>query len=212
MKILVFSDTHLTDKFEENKFNLLKKIISASDRVIINGDFWDGQLTTFDKFISSGWNKLFPLLRSKKTIYLYGNHDLKSFSDSRTSLFSVIQTDIYSLKLNEKTLVFQHGNKLLPLIDEKLPRWLTKYTTLVAGFLLVNLPPLRYLLKTAGQKMKDKVKKIYKNGEIVVCGHSHWVDFDLNNQYINTGYIENGVAKYLLIRNNRLLAQEENYL
>src|SRR3990172_1424130 len=68
MKILVFSDSHLTDKFEEKKFYFLKKIIRQSDFVIINGDFWDGYLTTFNRFISSNWSKLFPLLKLNKIL------------------------------------------------------------------------------------------------------------------------------------------------
>src|SRR3990170_7877882 len=103
MKILVFSDSHLTDKFEEKKFDFLKKIIRQSDLVIINGDFWDGYLTTFSRFISSDWNKLFPLLKSKKTIYIYGNHDRESYIDRNAKLFSDLQTHSYRLKLNGKS-------------------------------------------------------------------------------------------------------------
>ena len=63
MKILVFSDTHLSSTFEEKKFNLLKEIISRADRVIINGDFWEGYLISFKEFLDSRWKELFPLLK-----------------------------------------------------------------------------------------------------------------------------------------------------
>ncbi len=41
MRILVISDTHLTHKFDQRKFEYLLSIISQADKVIINGDFWD---------------------------------------------------------------------------------------------------------------------------------------------------------------------------
>jgi len=68
MKILIFSDTHLTSKFDQEKFDFLKKIVNSSDRVIINGDFWDSWFTNFDDFVKSRWNKLFPLLKKKNTM------------------------------------------------------------------------------------------------------------------------------------------------
>lgn len=212
MRILVFSDSHLTDKFEEKKYLFLKNLIQQSDRVIINGDFWDGQLTTFSEFINSDWKKLFPLLKNRKAVYLYGNHDLKKFSDNRTKLFSNLQDDFYRLKIDGKNYIFEHGNRILPMIDEILPRWVCKYTTIIAGFFLVNFPPLKFILKKAGQKMKNIVKKRYKNGEIVVCGHSHWADFDPGNQYVNTGYIENGNAQYLIIENGKFIPKKDKYI
>ncbi|KKP50689.1 MAG: hypothetical protein UR42_C0024G0015, partial [Candidatus Roizmanbacteria bacterium GW2011_GWA2_33_33] len=50
MNILVFSDTHLYLPFDGKKFNFLKKIISDSDQVIINGDFFDDYMISFDEF------------------------------------------------------------------------------------------------------------------------------------------------------------------
>ena len=72
MKTLVLSDTHLTDRFDERKFNFLRAIILPSDQVIINGDFWDSWFTDFDGFVSSKWSGLFLLLLKKNTIYLNG--------------------------------------------------------------------------------------------------------------------------------------------
>jgi predicted MPP superfamily phosphohydrolase len=88
MQTLIFSDTHLTKGFNRKKYEFLREIIEPVDRVIINGDFWDGYLTSFDKFVNSEWQKLFPLLKEKQTIYLYGNHDKTKWCDSRVNLFS----------------------------------------------------------------------------------------------------------------------------
>src|SRR3989338_228340 len=211
MKILVFSDSHLTEKFEEKKFNFLKKIIRQADQVVINGDFWDGYLTTFDRFISSGWSKLFPLLKAKKTIYLYGNHDRKSYMDKNADLFSDLQTYSYRLKLNGKTFKFEHGNNIHPILDEKLPRSINKLNTIIIGFLLERFSSLKFILKRANKIMKRINKKNSNKNEILVCGHSHWSEFDLKNRFINTGFIENGVAKYLLIDDEKIIPKEEWY-
>src|SRR3989339_1338248 len=111
MNILIFSDTHLYLPFDEKKYNFLKKIIEKSDQVIINGDFFDNYMISFDEFVNSSWNRLFPLLKSKKTIYIYGNHDKRSFSDKRVELFSDIQAERYKIKTSNKTFIFEHGQK-----------------------------------------------------------------------------------------------------
>jgi len=59
--------------------------------------------------------------------------------------------------------------------------------------------------------MKKRIQKKVKKNEIYVCGHSHWAGFDLKNQYINTGYMENGTAKYMWIENNKLIPKSERY-
>ncbi|MBI3955332.1 metallophosphoesterase, partial [Candidatus Gottesmanbacteria bacterium] len=75
MHTIIISDLHLTRRFEKRKFNFLKKIIERSDQVVINGDLWDYYFSSFSQFVRSPWRQLFPLLKEKKTVYLYGNHD-----------------------------------------------------------------------------------------------------------------------------------------
>ncbi|OGK45500.1 hypothetical protein A3B40_00595 [Candidatus Roizmanbacteria bacterium RIFCSPLOWO2_01_FULL_37_16] len=59
--------------------------------------------------------------------------------------------------------------------------------------------------------MKRINKKNSNKNEILVCGHSHWAEIDLKSQFINTGFIENGVAKYLLIDDEKIIPKEEWY-
>jgi len=88
-KILLFSDSHLHPPiFKKAYFDRLVNLIEQADQVIINGDFWEGYFYSFDQFVNSKWNQLFPLLKQKHTIYLPGNHDLMSKLDKRTNLFS----------------------------------------------------------------------------------------------------------------------------
>src|SRR3989338_7051902 len=123
MHTLIFSDTHLSHRFHPSKFSLLKKIISRSNQVVINGDFWDSYTTTFDRFIHSPWKDLFPLLKSKHAVYLYGNHDPKNLSDHRVSLFSDNQLDEHRLPWKKFTLVIHHGHRNSKLLrfGEKIP-------------------------------------------------------------------------------------------
>ena len=121
MKTLIISDTHLYHVFDKRKFFLLKKLFSSVDQVILNGDFWDGYRTTFDTFVSSPWKELFPLLKKKGAIYIYGNHDRKNFSDERTSLFSIIQKSNHLLTVDKQTYHIEHGHLLHKPIDSLYP-------------------------------------------------------------------------------------------
>lgn len=218
MKILVLSDTHLTEKFDEKKFNFIKKIITPVDQVILNGDFWDGYKTTFNNFISSSWNKLFPLLKSKKTIYIFGNHDQKRFNDKRASLFSQKQVDRYLLKTEKYNFVIEHGNKIYPFYDEN-----TEIKTPLLIKLLFNIFE-RILIRTTGKlffiipigrrlnrTMKDRFKEKYSADKILICGHTHSPEFNTKNNFINTGFIMHGLAHYLLLNEEKLEFKEEWY-
>ncbi len=221
MKILIFSDTHLTDKFSEGKYRYLKKIIEQADQVIINGDFWEGYEISFSEFINSPWNKLFPLLKTKKAIYLYGNHDAKHFCDKRVTLFSNLQTSSYNLKLNDKEYVIVHGNNLVKLIDDF---WLIKKHPLVIKLLSSNLGIIEsFMIRTFGkrylkavhQRFNNKIKKhIRENGfrgKTVISGHTHLAEIDLENSYINTGINIHGFGQHLFINQGNIEFNEVRY-
>src|SRR3982750_365904 len=95
MKTLIFSDSHLYGRFEETKFKFMWYLINSVDHVIINGDFWDGYIIDFNEFLATPWNELFPLLKERRSIYIYGNHDIVPPTDPRASLFSARQLDRY---------------------------------------------------------------------------------------------------------------------
>jgi len=216
MTILVFSDTHLTGRFNKKKFIFLTRIINKADKVIINGDFWDGHLTTFNHFITSQWSNLFKLLKQKKAVYIYGNHDRKEYSDSRVSSFSTIQTTAYSLTFNNRHYYFEHGHSFLPSIDNKLritSYHLVKIITLLANCLEFPIQTLKIWFGgiVANNSIKKKRNGKTKNG-FIVCGHTHYPEIDKKNQFLNTGFIKFGLASYLLINNNGIQLKKESYL
>lgn len=221
MKILIFSDTHLTDKFNESKYRYLKKIIEQADQVIINGDFWEGYEISFSEFINSPWNKLFPLLKKKKAIYLYGNHDAEFLCDKRVALFSDLQTGSYNLKLNDKEYVIVHGNNLIKLIDDV---WFIKKSSLIIKLLSYNLGIIEgFMIRTFGkrylkavhQRFNNKIKKHVREngfrGKTVISGHTHLAEIDLENNYINIGLNKNGIGQHLFIDDGKIELNEVRY-
>jgi len=219
MKTLIFSDTHLTHRFEPKKYEFLKNLFESVDEIIINGDFWDGLSTTFERFLNSKWQQLFPLLRNKNTIYIYGNHDFKYMSDIRVSQFSVRQFEEYSLQTNPKKLIIRHGHQHTPSIQNKFKsRMLLK--------LINDLydPAEKLALKIFGKKFFNKTlyakfnawilehaQRELKPNEVLVCGHSHNAFFSPEQKFINSGFIRHGLAQYLIIESQKIRFVEENY-
>ncbi|QQG44528.1 MAG: metallophosphoesterase family protein [Candidatus Roizmanbacteria bacterium] len=217
-KVLVLSDTHLSDKFDEKKFHYLSAKIKQANQVILNGDFWDGFITTFDKFINSYWNHLFPLLKSRKTVYVYGNHDKKDFSDERVNLFCNIATEKYELKSGKIKFIFEHGNRLCHLFDESLGirrmhgalvyAYEPFHRQIIRRF---NKKLMRFVFERYNKKIKKKLKKELKPNEVFICGHTHYAEIDLKNNFANSGVNHHGLGQNLWIENGKITFEEEWY-
>ncbi|MDH7476680.1 MAG: metallophosphoesterase family protein [Microgenomates group bacterium] len=218
MKIVVFSDTHLNKSFNEKKFTLLKRVILSADQVIINGDFWEGYQISFSDFIKSPWKKLFPLLKKKKAIYVYGNHDKKEYLDKRVKLFSYLLTKQYQKKINGQLFFFEHGNSRFPLWDDifkiKTPSFLIKIYNQLISFLLkiFGKKILYFLYQHVNKKIKNNFKK-EKNFKksFLICGHSHWAEIDKNSHFANCGVFNYGLGQYLLIEDGKINLHESWY-
>lgn len=214
MKIIIFSDSHLTDRFEEGKFLFLKKIISIADKVIINGDFWDGYLTNFDRFVKSRWKKLFPLLKKRKTVYIYGNHDNKALADARVNLFSVYQGYKYTLKSGHHTFHIKHGHNIYKLPDDYIPMFLISIIVSVDSVLRYWW----YLLNRSGllnyyHSLNDYYRKGYKmpDRHLNIIGHTHGAEIAIKDGFANSGFIRWGYGSYLICENGMLELKQEKY-
>lgn len=218
MKILAFSDSHLSDHFDEKKFEYLSSIIKEADQVVLNGDFWDHYATNFNKFVNSQWKRLFPLLKEKKTIYIYGNHDSEKFSDNRVNLFSDIQTERYELKSGNKTFIFEHGNRFFPGMNEFLD------IRLINALIDRILDPIQYQMirrfngkllrlsvKRTNSIIKRRLKKELKANQIYICGHTHCAELDMKRRFINTGINNYGLGQCLWIENGKISFKEKWY-
>ncbi len=228
MKTIIFSDTHLTAKFEVNKFNYLLKLINSADRIIINGDFWDSHLIDFDRFISSPWRGLFPALRKKQTIYIYGNHDRAKKCDHRVKLFSAKAVDNYVFSQSAKTYYLEHGDRLLQgkrsFLLELYYFFLRRSDDTFLDRLIHNMlhffEQLGY--KLIGSSLISNSKIARRNNLIInqlhtgkkhflICGDTHLAEINKENGYLNTGYIGHGVASYCLINDGRISLVKEKY-
>jgi predicted phosphodiesterase len=217
-KIVVFSDTHLTNKFDEKKFRFLKEIISGADQVIINGDFWDGSVIEFDKFINSPWKELFPLLKNKNTVYIYGNHDRKNRADGRTFLFSNKQTELYEFASGDKTFIFEHGNRLKLGFDRVVDFLnLPKFTEYIfdfwenAMFKILGKKFSQWFYQRFNNELKRKIKNEIKENAFFVFGHTHCAEIDLKNHFINGGFVRHGLGQYLVIEDGQIHPKERWY-
>lgn len=218
MNITIISDTHLSHHFDVRKYRYLVSVLSSADRVIINGDFWDGYLTTFDQFVSSPWKKLFPLLKKKRTLYLFGNHDKREYSDKRISLFCTQAHKEMKLDFGRYQLHIEHGDRLVPLIDSYIP-WVQRHallTQLAQGYEGLGLSVLgtRFLLlayANHNNRMKAYAKSSLPSNAILMCGHSHLPELSLSKRFANSGLINHGYASYLRIDKDELSLVREQY-
>jgi predicted phosphodiesterase len=215
-RVLVFSDTHLLSQFEPGKFAFLQQAIKQVDRVIINGDFWDLVDEDFTDFLGSAWQQLFPLLKSKQAIYLYGNHDPKRACDERAKLFSEQQAEQLWLKTGSKELLIRHGCYLAPSGDIAHPRLLANRPMMAFGNWLntvgLNNFPNSYLqwFKRRNRQMKAYTSEL-ENHQWLVTGHSHLQEKNAASRFINTGLIRFGFGQYLLVEEGKLELVNERY-
>jgi len=221
MKVVVIGDTHLS-KFDENKYNFLVKIISSSDEVIINGDFWDKWFISFDDFLNSEWSRLFPLLLSKKSVYISGNHDPLNFLDNRVNRFSVYFSDSYDTKLNGVKYHFEHGHRVLKNMEKNkiinfylkltnsMPRAFLKAIKAVEGVIYFLSPKSQHDNVISGRNNKI-LKENSKEGRISIFSDTHNPEVDLENNFANTGSIEYGHASYLVIEEGEIRLEQDTY-
>lgn len=212
MKILVFSDTHLS-KFDFKKYQFLKKLILNSDRVIINGDFIDDWLINGEQFINSKWRFLFPLLLTKKTIYIRGNHE-KTITHEVASHFSIKFCDYHEEYIKDKKFLFEHGDSIIKKNQSLLLKGNNKII-INTKFLLKSF----YFLKSSfkflmpqlskkvfrGEKQNNILKNYYTDRDFfLITGDTHNAELDLETKFANTGEIMDGYASYILITNDNI--------
>ena len=215
MKTLIFSDTHLDHNFDQKRFDLLKDLIEQVDRVIINGDFWDVYLTSWEQFLNSEWNKLFPLLKQKESIYIFGNHDKAEWMDDRMSLFSNIQTSSTEINIENKKLIIQHGNEIYPSIEEKYPRLFSNKILIslygIYDFLSGNVSWWFTTGHFENRKLKQWVKRNFPQDHVLVCGHTHLFEDNQQSRFINTGLIRFGYLQYAIVTDDQIEVFDRRY-
>ncbi|GIW62515.1 MAG: hypothetical protein KatS3mg090_0341 [Patescibacteria group bacterium] len=218
MKLLIFSDTHLTEKKEPNKLKLLKKIINWADEIIINGDFWDGYKTDFYNFYNSDWKVLFPQLK-KKAYYNWGNHDHKLLTKEKVKNFCKHYQKTTTIKSGNLTIKTEHGNRLLPLFDEtnnydikdiRQKKTLKILQMFIDLFFNLNIDIFKntyFRYKTIQLKHKIKPRKNF----LYAFGHTHYPMLDLKNSFANSGFINYGFASFITVEEGKVKLHQTRY-
>jgi len=207
--LVALSDTHLTHRFfSSKKFHYLSNVIQRADQIVIVGDFWDGRRCTFNQFIRSRWRGLFPMLKSRNSIYLYGNNDPKELCSQEVNLFSVQQAESLDLQIGTLNLHFEHGHRIAPNpIDEKYP-WIMEIPGMgYADYLFNELIPTSLFGERwinlrgapAAKLLRARARNFAAQGQWLICGHSHITELDPNIRYANCGFFGMGYAQYLKI-------------
>lgn len=221
MNYLVLSDLHLTHHFYPRKFDKLKSLIEQHDRLIINGDMWDGYFTTFDLFLNSNWQDIFPLMKKKRTVYIYGNHDEPAYFevDDRVEQFSDYYGSDYHFELGGKQYYLEHGHKIIP---ELSARWsyIKKYRLVMQAWTIpFNLGEVAFMsitgkpsptIRVNNPFLKWKEQNLPKETYMVV-GHMHAQQIDHERRFVDIGYFRWGLAQYCTIDEQGIQLHSERY-
>lgn len=219
MKILIVSDLHLSPFINKEKRDYLYNLFNKFDKIIINGDFWDGRLMSFDSFIKSGWSHLFSLLKSKNTDYIFGNHDSSDLCDNRVYLFSNKQIKSETITVGKYTFFVTHGDLIYKPIDEKyrflkskifnIPAWICRST----GQRLFGFNFYKYFPSSAYRNQSSLIRWAEHNlkNSFLVCGHTHLPVSDFKKSYYNCGFIMDGYSSYLTIQESGVNLFKERY-
>jgi len=216
VKTIVISDIHLDEHFHQHKFDALSKIFTETDQIIINGDFWDGYLISFDTFMASGWSQLFPIMK-EKTVYLYGNHDAKKLCDERVSLFSHTQATSYELRVTNYVFHIEHGNKFMFPHDEnnspeKVQNFISEISHIVHSIGVKICGPNVYKVYTfANNQGKKWAQKNLPADTILVCGHTHLAEDARDQNFINTGFNFDNYLSWLEITDTNFELKNTTY-
>jgi len=216
-RIIIISDTHLGCENDLNKYDYLENIISEADKIVINGDFFDNYECGFDDFMNSDYRNLFPLLLEKDTVYIYGNHNLKRFSDADVLNFSKYQTDRFFLTIGEKRYVIEHGHLITPSLEQEYPYLFANRAAIKFGRMIDSVGTFieneDYFERYKGQNedLKNWAKTNLMENEYLITGHTHLAEIDFDNHFINTGLIRYGYANYLQIFNGEETLVSEEY-
>lgn len=219
---LILADTHLTHRFKPVLYRQLVKIISKHDRVILNGDFWDGYQTTFEKFVNSEWQQLFPLLKKKKTVYVEGNHDPFTFADARLTLFAGKQVEEFAFKSGNRTFHVEHGHRIGPGFSENhswitaVAWWLYPLFHYIYEHNLIVLSPL--YKKYIGTR-RDRVVAQYKaylentphHADMHIFSHAHELIHDEQAKFTVTGEWLPHYGSYVVVQDGILSLHETTF-
>jgi len=212
---IIISDTHLGSSVCESKklYTFLQLVHTKTDRLIINGDFFDN--LDFRRLKTSHWDIL-SLLRdiSKRIeiIWIRGNHD--GDAEIVSHLIGVDFKNEYVFSSGNKTILCLHGDQFDDFIY-KYPN-----TSKLADFLyrIIQKFDKKYLPVFLKQRSKTYLRctenminssrkyALNKSIDCVCLGHTHNPMVDKNHKvwYANSGCWTEKVCSFLEIYNGNI--------
>lgn len=215
MKSIIISDIHLGSKVCQSKklkdfLSIIEEEKVQCDELIINGDFFDS--LDFRRLKDSHWkilSKMRSIAKSKKTIWIRGNHD--GSLDIISHLIGIEFKNEYFFKSGNKKVLVLHGD----IFDSFISKYqiLTKVADKVYRFIqmLYGGKKLAYMVKRnsktflrCSDQVKNKAKSYAKlnNVDIICCGHTHFAEIEKNDSgpiYCNSGCWTDEVCNYTVI-------------
>lgn len=205
MEYLILSDIHLRKGFEKKKMNFLIELIKKYNNIIINGDLYEARYIKPDSLLNGKYKPLLNLLREKDTIYIYGNHDPKDKSDLVAKYISKKQYEYLKIKLGNRCYHIEHGHNLgfgsdntsdfVFRIIDNISYQIQKYFDFLTHYLGSNWNKI--IIKNR------RSTRLINETETLVVGHTHVKCIDLNNKFINGGYIKYGRGSYVVISDSK---------
>lgn len=212
---IIISDTHLGSDVCESKqlYSFLERVYSKTNRLIINGDFFDN--LDFRRLRKNHWKILSLLRRMSKyveIVWIRGNHDGEA--ETISHLIGLDFKDEYILSSADKTFICLHGDQFDDFIY-KYPN-----TTKIADFIyrLIQKIDKRFLPQFIKQRSKIYLRStehimsksreyaISKGVDGVCVGHTHNATIDKNHSvlYANSGCWTEKKCTYLEITNGNI--------
>ena len=212
---IIISDTHLgSDVCEAKQLNsFLQLVYSKTNKLIINGDFFDN--LDFRRLKKKHWDILSLLRRMSKyveIVWIRGNHD--GDAEIISHLIGLDFLDEYTFTSGDKKILCLHGDRFDDFIY-KYPN-----TTKLADLAYRTIQKIdkRFLPKFIKQRSKiylrcnenminSSRKYAKENGADIVClGHTHYPYIDKKEEvwYYNSGCWTEKQCSYLTVDNGEI--------
>lgn len=209
---IIISDIHLGSSVCESKrlYNFLELVYTQSNRLIINGDFFDN--LDFRRLKKSHWKILSLLRRMSKyldIVWIRGNHD--GDAELISHLIGLDFKDEYIFSSSDKNILCLHGDKF----DDFIYKYPNTSKIADTIYRIIQRFDKRFLPKFLKQRSKIYLRcaehmmgssrnyALSKDCDIVCLGHTHHATIDKDHAivYANSGCWTESSCSYLTVKN-----------
>ncbi len=219
MKSIIISDVHLGSKVCQSKkikdfLSIIQEKIKF-DELIVNGDLFDSW--DFRRLKDSHWkilSKMRNIAKSKKIIWIRGNHD--GPSEIISHLIGIEFRDEYFFESGNKKILVLHGDVFDNFISKypmltKIADKIYRLIQMVYGGKKLAFAAKRNskTFLRCSYQVKGKAKSYAKlnNASVVCCGHTHFAEIEQNElepTYCNSGCWTDEICNYIIIENGHV--------